>query len=317
MQKKFSFFTDYFTLMITFQSEFGMKKFKIYKLFIYALFIVFIGLFMFLSYVYYNYYQTRKLYTNYRELKKIFLQQNINYKENQEKLRSFSQQLQSFQIFDTKIRRITNKRQYNKANSIRQIFLDDQLQEKNFYSDLELQGRSINKQISNVKLAYKIRKGSFLELEVIIRDNLERLVRTPSFEPVNNARLTSGYGERKDPFDGSLQFHKGVDWSAPMYTPVIVAANGRIAYAYYEESYGNLMAVNHGYGMITRYAHLSKFEKKVGQIVKRGDIIARVGNSGKRTTGAHLHYEIMVNGKHINPLTYIINNDTVANINEK
>ena len=71
------------------------------------------------------------------------------------------------------------------------------------------------------------------------------------------------------------------------------------------------MAINHGYGIITRYAHLSNFEKKVGDPVQKGEMIARVGNTGKRTTGSHLHYEVIIDGKHVDPLSFIINDDII------
>ena len=308
MYKRNSFFSNYFTLMITFQSEFGMKKFRVFHIFVYLLLVFFTAVIFSIGYVYYTYFETKKLYTNYQELKKTFLQKNIDYKNLQEDLQNASNSLKIFQNFDTKIRNIASAKNYNKINNASFISIPTTKEVDNI---LETQERNLKNQIRNIKLERDIRKNSFTELEVIISHNLKQLTRTPSIKPIKNGRFTSGYGTRKDPFDGILQFHKGIDWAASLYTPVYAPADGRVTYAYYEGSYGNLLAINHGYKIISRYAHLNNFEKKIGDLVKRGELIARIGNTGKRTTGAHLHYEIIVDGKHVDPLSYIINDNTI------
>lgn len=311
MYKKNSFFTDYFTVMLTFQSEFEMKKFRVFSIFAYLLLIIFTVILFSVGYVYYKYFQTKQFYTNYQELKKDFLQKNINYKIIQEDLQNTSNQLRTFQVFDTKIRNIADAKNYENIDNINSnpLIQESFLEEAN--STLEIQERNLKNQIRNIQLERDLRKNSFSKLEVIINHNLKKLARIPSINPIKSGRFSSRYGIRKDPFDGALQFHKGVDWSSALYTPIYAPAAGRVVYAYYEGSYGNIMAINHGYNITSRYAHLSKFEKKVGDLIKRGEIIARVGNSGERTTGHHLHYEIIVNGKHVDPLSYIIDDDTI------
>jgi len=123
---------------------------------------------------------------------------------------------------------------------------------------------------------------------------------TPSIWPAYGW-LTGTFGGRPDPFTGERAFHQGLDISTEKGQPVYATANGTVESAAYSGEYGNLIVVKHDFGLATRYGHLSKFNVKPGEPVKRGDIIGFVGSTG-RSTGAHLHYEILANGKLINPL---------------
>jgi len=123
---------------------------------------------------------------------------------------------------------------------------------------------------------------------------------TPSIWPAHGW-LTGTFGGRADPFTGEPGFHQGLDISLEKGQPVFATADGVIESASYTGDYGNLLVIKHGYGLATRYGHLSAFAVKPGRSVKRGDVIGYVGSTG-RSTGAHLHYEILANGKLINPL---------------
>ena len=123
---------------------------------------------------------------------------------------------------------------------------------------------------------------------------------TPSIWPVPGW-LSSGYGNRRDPFTGDPDFHPGLDISADYGQPVHATADGTVASAAVNGSYGNLVVLDHGYGLTTRYGHLSRFAVTTGQQVHRGDVIGYVGSTG-RSTSPHLHYEILVNGRLTNPL---------------
>lgn len=123
---------------------------------------------------------------------------------------------------------------------------------------------------------------------------------TPSIWPAHGW-LTSRFGRRPDPFTGQPAFHQGLDISAERGQPVYATANGTVASASYSGEYGNLVVLNHDFGLSTRYGHLSRFNVKPGQSVKRGDVIGFVGSTG-RSTGTHVHYEILANGRLINPL---------------
>jgi len=125
----------------------------------------------------------------------------------------------------------------------------------------------------------------------------------PSIWPVRG-QITEGFGQRLDPFSGEGVFHSGVDISTPYGTRVESSGDGIILQAGVESGYGNEIVVDHGFGMTTKYGHLSKIFVVVGQEVKRGQVIGAVGMTG-RTTGPHLHYEVIVNDTPVNPMKYL------------
>lgn len=132
-------------------------------------------------------------------------------------------------------------------------------------------------------------------------ENQQALARaTPSTWPVIGW-LSSSFGMRKDPFTGQADYHPGLDISANQGTPVRATADGTVELAAYSGNYGNAVVVGHGFGIATRFGHLSRFAVRPGQKVKRGEVIGYVGATG-RATSSHLHYEILLNGQAINPL---------------
>ncbi len=129
---------------------------------------------------------------------------------------------------------------------------------------------------------------------------------TPSISPTEG-RITSAYGKRVCPFTGEDEFHEGLDIASPEGTPILAAAQGKVTFAGWHGTYGKMMIIDHGYGTVTRYAHVSQFLKNPGETVQKGDVVALVGNTGQ-STGPHLHYEICLNGKPVNPGKYILRN---------
>jgi murein DD-endopeptidase MepM/ murein hydrolase activator NlpD len=136
-------------------------------------------------------------------------------------------------------------------------------------------------------------------------DMLEQgLVSIPSGKPTAGVMLTSSYGVRRDPFNGHAAFHAGLDFSGAYGQPILAAARGKVAYVGQRQGYGNVVEIDHGNGILTRYAHLSGFSTRVGETVFRGTQIARMGSTG-RSTGTHLHFEVRVNGAAINPRRFL------------
>ena len=128
---------------------------------------------------------------------------------------------------------------------------------------------------------------------------------TPSVWPVEG-KLESGFGGRRNPFGGtSYEFHSGQDIDAPWGAPVIAGANGNVTFVGWQNGYGQLVVIDHGGGLTTRYGHLSHIDVSHGQTVTRGQFIARVGSTG-RSTGPHLHYEVRINDEPVNPLQYLL-----------
>jgi len=148
---------------------------------------------------------------------------------------------------------------------------------------------------------------SLQELQKLAKDREKLLSCVPAIQPVSNKdlkRIASGFGWRIDPIYKTSRLHAGIDFSADIGTEVYVTGDGIIESAEMNASgYGKCIVVNHGFGYKTRYAHLSEFKTKVGQTVKRGELIGLVGSTGK-STGAHLHYEVEMNGKKIDPIHF-------------
>jgi len=139
----------------------------------------------------------------------------------------------------------------------------------------------------------------------------EELRRIPSIRPVDFGYISSGFGDRLDPFTGRVGRHEGVDFSARKGAKVFATADGVVRKAGYEHGYGYTVEIDHGNGIVTRYAHNGKIFVRYGQKVKRGDVIALVGSSG-RSTAPHLHYEVRVGGIPQNPLKFILPTNIVV-----
>ena len=151
-----------------------------------------------------------------------------------------------------------------------------------------------------------IQSKSFDEVVDLCKGHDEMLKCIPAIMPVSNKDLkktASGYGTRIDPIYNTPKFHAGMDFSANIGTPVYATGDGKVIKAGWETGYGNLIQVDHGFGYVTWYAHLSKYKVRPGQKVVRGEVIGEVGNTGK-STGPHLHYEVHVKGKVQNPVNY-------------
>ncbi len=131
----------------------------------------------------------------------------------------------------------------------------------------------------------------------------EKMVSIPSIRPMEGGYMTSGFGYRKDPFDGKIRFHYGQDISARSGTPVYAPADGVVMEARYRGGFGKVIKVNHGHGYVTHFGHLNEFNVNKGQTIKRGELIGTVGNTG-RSTGPHLHYEVHYYNTPQNPLDY-------------
>lgn len=201
-------------------------------------------------------------------------------------------------------------------NFYRVMMQADRISDNQRYAGLE---RSVLGSLSDKSLAGElIDKMNLLEREIVVQsqsfDELRRLASTradrlshiPAIQPVNELMLkqmASGYGRRVDPVYGTVKFHEGMDFACDVGTPVYATGDGTVKAADWHSGYGNRIDIDHGFGYLTRYAHLSKISVKPGQSVKRGDLIGLSGNTGK-STGPHLHYEVRLKGVPQNPVNY-------------
>ncbi|HSX56878.1 MAG TPA: M23 family metallopeptidase [Sphingomonas sp.] len=148
-------------------------------------------------------------------------------------------------------------------------------------------------------------------------DVLEQtVIAIPSMQPVDNIKLTSSFGVRSDPFHGSAAMHAGVDIPGPIGTPIYATADGVIGRAGRFGGYGNLITVNHGKGIETRYGHLSKILVASNTRVRRGQLIGLMGSTG-RSTGSHLHYEVRIDGAAVNPMPFMQNANVLDQIQQR
>lgn len=143
------------------------------------------------------------------------------------------------------------------------------------------------------------------------------VISVPADKPVKTAAFTSGYGVRSDPFKGGAAMHAGIDLSGPVGTPIYATADGVVSTAEWNSGgYGKLVKIDHGRGIETRYGHLSAYSVSAGQRVVRGQVIGRMGSTG-RSTGSHLHYEVRIDGRAVNPVPFMKSTDYVLAMQRK
>jgi murein DD-endopeptidase MepM/ murein hydrolase activator NlpD len=152
-----------------------------------------------------------------------------------------------------------------------------------------------------------LQEASFKEISAFLDKQRSILAATPSIWPVKGW-ITSGFGKRASPLTGEPGRHYGVDIANEVGSPIKVTADGIVTYAGWETGYGRVVVVEHGYGYSTRYGHCSRIEVKVGQAVRRGDVLSYMGSTG-RSTGSHCHYEVRIHGVPVDPEKYLPNLD--------
>jgi len=153
-----------------------------------------------------------------------------------------------------------------------------------------------------------------LNLALQRMDALERtLIAIPSGKPSSTGMITSSYGYRRDPFTGGGAMHSGIDFKGPKGQPILAAAGGRVTHAGWKSGYGKAVEITHGNGLMTRYAHLSRIDVAAGQRIEQGIQLGAMGSTG-RSTGTHLHFEVRLNGRAINPRPFLEANTDVLKV---
>jgi len=150
------------------------------------------------------------------------------------------------------------------------------------------------------------RRADYMNVvETALMDDKIKFKLLPTIQPVNVSYNASGFGWRIDPFNGRSTFHEGIDFASAVGTPIVAAAGGVVIAAEYHHQFGNMLEIDHGNDIVTRYAHASRLFVKVGDIVKRGQHVADIGSTG-RSTGPHLHFEVLVKGVQQNPHKFLV-----------
>lgn len=168
----------------------------------------------------------------------------------------------------------------------------------------------VTKQLDKLSKQLYIQSKSYDEVFNLVKNKAQMMASIPAIQPVNNKNLkhvASGYGWRIHPIYKTQMMHNGMDFTAPIGTPIYATGNGVVAKVEpYGRGYGNNVVVNHGYGYATLYGHMSRMAVRPGQKINRGDLIGYVGNTGT-STGPHLHYEVHKNGSPVNPINFYFN----------
>ncbi len=173
--------------------------------------------------------------------------------------------------------------------------------------------KSITAQVNRLSMLVAYQQKSYSDIEGMVKNKEQLLAAIPAIQPVSNkdlTRIASGFGYRIDPVYKVTKLHAGLDFAAPIGTPIYATANGTVREADFNEGgYGNHVVVNHGYGYETLYGHMVRMKARVGQKVKRGEVIGYVGSTGK-STGPHCHYEVHKNGVPVDPVYFFYNDLT-------
>ena len=257
------------------------------------------------SWVIYDYGRMRSGYQEIYRLKRENVDQRIAIRSMASKLSDLEEELIRLKTFDKRLRVIADLE--DKGNGRDQPLgvggpsPEDEISLK---GDGQKVLKGLQERLSLLEKEIEREKASFNELHSYLLDRKVRLASTPSIWPARGW-VASGFGYRVSPFTGLKQFHQGIDIANRPGTPVIAPANGVVVKVGVDYSFGKYIVISHGYGITTRYGHLSKILVKRGQRVKRGQVIGRMGNTG-RSTGPHLHYEVVVNGRHVDPMRYIL-----------
>ena len=245
--------------------------------------------------------QARHLDENLNNAQRVIEEQRCQIVNLAGRITGVSQDLQRVQRFDSKLRLMMNMEKDpaevgGAPGDFSRAYLPLHRQ--------ELAARKMQDFLSHLSESVRLEEVRQQDLLRALRENRDALASMPSIWPVVGF-ISSSFGGRSSPFGGGGQFHKGLDISNRMGTPVLAPAQGAVILAARDGAYGNSVEINHGGGIVTKYGHMQRWAVQPGQWVKRGEIIGYIGMSG-RTTGPHLHYEVRLNGVPVNPMRYIL-----------
>ena len=308
MRKKITFF-------VLGSTRSSIKQVTVSKVFLRILSLFLVSCLIFIGFIIYDYnnFQQTKVDSNNLQKKISYQQEEIA--DQRKQIQKFASEINMLKSkllvlndFEKKIRIVANTEKTNEEKSLfgiggsRPEDLDTKVQLTKKHNSLV---REMHEQVKQLSLASKNQKEGFESLLKYLEDQRNLLACTPTIRPARGW-ISSRFGYRISPFTGRREFHKGLDIANRKGTPIIVPADGVVAFVGKKGLLGKMITIDHGHGMVTRYGHIRKAMKKQGEAVKRGDTIALMGNTG-RSTGPHLHYEVRLNGVLVNPTKYILN----------
>lgn len=251
------------------------------------------------SWIFIDYTMIKGKSRHMRDLQNSVMLQKLSIQKINNMIQDRQNDLVNLEKFDRKLRLISGLQE--SATRIRYVGGNNGMGD--FKEQQILDSRVLMMKLRKLDLDTKLREISFFQLGAYLREQKDKLARTPSIPPTSG-HISSRFGKRRDPFTGKTRFHWGLDISNREYTPIYAPADGIVDNTRVEGALGLFLVIDHGYNIVTRYGHLSKFEVKAGRKVKRGDLIARIGNTG-RSTAPHLHYEVLINDQYVDPEKFI------------
>jgi murein DD-endopeptidase MepM/ murein hydrolase activator NlpD len=262
---------------------------------------------MFSLYLVYEYNDAKDKAWELQSVREELMQQRAQVQSIALNLLDYKRQMFLLRDLDTKLRRVVSLGPRDRAQQVLGIGGPDELGLQNLTAMGEKKQeealREMHQELSELKGAASRQETSLQTLIEYFEDKRSLYASTPSMWPVRGW-VTSPFGNRHSPFTGTLTFHEGIDIAAQTGTPVMSPADGVVVKAGFGSGYGNVVELSHGYGIKTLFAHNSRINVKAGQRIRRGDVIAYVGDSGS-STGPHLHYEVRQNGLPVNPAKYM------------
>jgi len=258
-------------------------------------------------YLIYEYNDVKDKVWELQSMREELMQQKAQVQNFALNMLDYKRQMFLLRDLDTKLRRAVSLGPRDKAHQVLGIGGPDELGLQNLTSMGEKKQEEVLKEmhqeLTQLKGAASRQETSLQMLIEYFEDKRSLYASTPSVWPVRGW-VTSPFGNRTSPFSGILTFHEGLDIAAQTGTPIVAPADGVVIKAGFGTGYGNMVEISHGYGIKTIYGHNSRLNVKPGQRVKRGDVIAYLGDSGS-STGPHLHYEVRLNGLPVNPVRYL------------
>ena len=294
-----------FTLMIIPSRKSGVKKISVSKVIIRNILITSIVAILVTLYVVYDYASIKRDRAELARLREQTKEQSQQFRDLAMKIDGFADRMEGLRQFDKKIRILSADQTIrdrklplgiggsDKETRVKELL--DQDQQKMI--------TGIREKIAKLNEDANDREKSFNELLIFLHEQKSIQAATPSIWPVKGW-VTSEFGVRESPFRTGVEFHKGLDISTRFGKEVAAPADGLVIMSSYDSQDGNFVKIDHGRGLATGFAHLSRMAVKQGMRVKRGDIIGYVGDTG-RSTGSHLHYSVFVNNVPVNPRKYL------------
>lgn len=297
---------NFYTLLILPRKDSSAKKVSVSSTVVKGVSIVFMGLILFVMYISYDYIHIRREQAELMRLKQQTVEQRKQIDGLVARVDQFTVKMEELRQFDKKIRimaRLVTGRDKDQLLGIGgPLGEEDRLRAKMAATDRQMIA-GIGRQVDRLTSDATAREQSFAAILDYLQEKKSLLAATPSVWPVLGW-VTSEFGKRISPFGSETEFHKGIDIATRIGRPIQAPADGVVAEVAYEHGMGQMVRIDHGHGVSTLYGHLSKAAVRTGTTVRRGDRIGYVGNTGS-TTGAHLHYTVMLNGIPVNPRKYL------------